>query len=209
MDKATRPQWSNPAIRAVNRCRLYLRVIYLSDLTHGHGRMIISTGFFGVKRFSSSLLWPNQGKPSEKDWRIWRQFLRKEFLRQDNTLTLLQPLGAWLIQEARHHRQWDKHRHPNRVCIKRPDGWKLFKFRHQGRYLGTVELTSNLCQPPDFCPVTFDPDTLQECFYRCCNYTLALPQEPGLSLSINPPVLTTVLRNPVDSSCWNWNAQLQ
>ncbi len=132
MDHAILPTWSPSDARAINRCRLFLCVIYLSDITHGDGRTLMRPTFWGVKPLSSSLLWPNQGKPSEYDWRKWRSFLRQEFLQQDGSMNLRQPLGPWHPSLGRHHRQWQKHCHQHGVCIQRSTGWRLFHFRRQG-----------------------------------------------------------------------------
>ncbi len=132
MDCAIPPHWSVSNVRAINRCRLYLRVLFLSDIAHGDGKHMISNGFNGIKPFDSSLIWPQQGKPSENNWRTWKRFLRREFLQPNGSYQLQTPLGTWIDHEDRHHRLWRKHRHIDGVSILRWDGWRLFRFIAQG-----------------------------------------------------------------------------
>ena len=38
MDRAVPPQWARLETRAINRCRLYLQVLFISNITHGDGK---------------------------------------------------------------------------------------------------------------------------------------------------------------------------
>ena len=199
MDHATPPAWKISEVKAINRCHLYLRVLYVSDITHGDGKTLISNGFHGLKPFNSLLQWPNQGRLSEHDWRIWQRFIRREFLRQDGSLHLRSQLGHWFEQETLHHRLWRKHLHGQGVCILRHEGWHLYKLITHGRHSGTVETTSTPCAPPSFCPVTFNPDTLTRCYFWPSTTTIP-GDAPGQLLGLRPQVVHTALSHPVEAS---------
>jgi hypothetical protein len=64
-------------MKALNRCRLYLNILTISDITTAEGRTIDHNIKKGQKLADreSTLLWPTQGKPSPKDWQEWKQHL--------------------------------------------------------------------------------------------------------------------------------------
>jgi hypothetical protein len=86
-------QGNNKDMEILNRCRLFLQVITLSDITNAEGDRIIKEAKKGWPIVSrpSSLLWPNQGPPSQADWKIWRHYL--SLLEENGKLPC--PLGAW------------------------------------------------------------------------------------------------------------------
>jgi hypothetical protein len=61
----------------LNRCRLFLQVITLSDITNAAGDRLIIEAKTGLLLSSrpSSLLWPNQGPPSQANWKVWKHYL--------------------------------------------------------------------------------------------------------------------------------------
>ena len=95
----------NPSqLQLLNRCRLYCRVISLSDVTDGRGKHLIlpsmtkpvqSTNLYNYK-------WPTQGIPPQRDWDFWIQALRSCFTYTGNAL--VKPLGLWLPQTQ--FKQW-------------------------------------------------------------------------------------------------------
>ncbi len=85
----------------LNRCRLFLQVITLSDITNAAGDRLIIEAKTGLLLSSrpSSLLWPNQGPPSQADWKVWMHYLS---LLEVNG-KLLSPLGEWISST---HQKW-------------------------------------------------------------------------------------------------------
>lgn len=104
----------------LNRCRLYLQVITLSDITDAGGRTIPTMYMNGL--FSSTRLsfynWPNQGRPPETDWVKWRKYLRQSFL-HPRTNRLRQPLGRWTRKP---HQHWTWQYSPLMDCVYKQDG---------------------------------------------------------------------------------------
>ena len=84
-------------LRRLNLCRIYLQVVFLSDIATGDGKAITEIAWKGNKDSTrrSQYNWPNQGKPSVADWNLWREALGKTFTSRGKTLR--QPLGNWLI----------------------------------------------------------------------------------------------------------------
>lgn len=57
-------------IDSINRCRIYLQVITISDITSADGTYILPEVKLRKRPFGrkSTLEWPNQGQPSSLDW---------------------------------------------------------------------------------------------------------------------------------------------
>ncbi len=77
----------------LNRCRLYLQVLTMSDITSADGRYILP----GIKEGhrhndrKSTLNWPQQARPPVRDWKVWSRALG--FFETRGQLTT--PLGEW------------------------------------------------------------------------------------------------------------------
>jgi hypothetical protein len=78
----------------INKCWLYLRAFFLSDITDGSGKYILQEAWQGnplnLHRVES---WPNQGEPSPTMWQTWRSHLAKKILSRGRRLC--HPLGHW------------------------------------------------------------------------------------------------------------------
>jgi hypothetical protein len=83
-------------LSALNRCRIYLQAYFLSDICTGDGLTLLEDAWKG-KRFKvpfKTNAWPNQQKPSPKDWTLWQTFIKRAFLGRGYRLK--SPLGSWL-----------------------------------------------------------------------------------------------------------------
>lgn len=78
---------SSTTIQTLNKCRKYLRIVILADITNGSGTHIIDSVFEGRR--------PDIPKPSTRDWSIRNQFMRATFTTGSNTRTLRKKLGKW------------------------------------------------------------------------------------------------------------------
>ena len=87
----TKGEW-----QAMNRCRLYLNILSIADITTGDGKKIDINFWFGKKDAyrSRDIIWPHQGNPSKKDWVTWRRTLRICLCRDDRR-HLTNTLGSW------------------------------------------------------------------------------------------------------------------
>ena len=80
-------------MEAINRCRIYLSVIFVSDITEYNGLNVISE-VVNVKRFRrSNLQWSRQVRPALGDRRVWGKYIGRLCF---NTNELITSLGKWI-----------------------------------------------------------------------------------------------------------------
>ena len=110
MEVITKGEWSS-----ANRCRLFLQVLTVADISTGDGTAIDKNYLQGMQQTGRSRVadWPTQGQPSAQDWTAWRRVLRL-VLGSGNQYTLTTKLGAWLEPYASKALPnwpwfWDKH----------------------------------------------------------------------------------------------------
>jgi len=79
----------------LNRCRMYLQVVFISEICNGTGTQIAQHYWEGQKTTSiSPYNWPRTHIPTQAKWNVWRQRLTSGLsLGQSQTLAL--PLGQW------------------------------------------------------------------------------------------------------------------
>ena len=69
MKVITKGEWSS-----ANRCRLFLQVLTVADISTGYGTAIDTNYLKGVQQTERPRVadWPTQGQPSKQDWTAWR-----------------------------------------------------------------------------------------------------------------------------------------
>ena len=132
MEEFTKGSHTAPIIAILNRCRLYLQVITVSDITSADGSYIlpeVKEGYRPRDR-ESTLHWLAQARPPNSDWKLWMQALTS--LETRGRLT--KPLGDWTKAS---HQQWFSHIDQNLIYYEhsphRP--WQHFPpiMRHTSR----------------------------------------------------------------------------
>ena len=105
-------------LKQLNLCRLYLRVITLSDICECNGLTITRQCWEGIRPINTTQLWPNQAKPPSSHWTTWRKFLARCYLNDDDItrkkrqeLQLAYPMGQWTT-DHRPHRQHEYYINP-------------------------------------------------------------------------------------------------
>ena len=78
---------------ALNRCSIYLQVIFVSDVTDSDGQKIVDEAMSVIHFRKSSLCWARQVRPSPGDRKIWRHYLQRLTF---NTNELITTLGTWV-----------------------------------------------------------------------------------------------------------------
>jgi hypothetical protein len=78
MDYFLASNMSQSHLQSINRCRLYLQLLNLSDMVSADGCCIIPHVLQGHKLTDrkSTLAWPNQQRPPKADWTIWSRALQ-------------------------------------------------------------------------------------------------------------------------------------
>ena len=80
---------------AIQRCRLYLQVTTLADVSDITGTRIDKRVWVGKQHRSSKLLWPRQGVLPQTVWNIWRKFLGRFTMDGTRVLKSEYKLGKW------------------------------------------------------------------------------------------------------------------
>jgi hypothetical protein len=101
MDLFVSQKYDRKRLMALNRCRVFLRVLFLSDICSADGTTILHAFRKGERLTDriSNLDWPFQPRPPRLDWLHWERSLAS----LEECGKLLQPLGPWV---ACSHQQW-------------------------------------------------------------------------------------------------------
>ena len=89
--------YNSDQLKVLNSCRLFARVISVSDVADGSGRKIHLHNRDKPEIWStnSPFKWPVQGIPPPKDWKFWLQALKHCLTNARESLTA--PLGEWTV----------------------------------------------------------------------------------------------------------------
>jgi hypothetical protein len=84
----------------IHRCRLFLQVEVLSDISDAAGEQILPEwlGPDSVKPSKSTKNWPKQNNPGKEAWKIWKNFIARSFLNEAGKLR--KALGNWTRQNT-------------------------------------------------------------------------------------------------------------
>jgi hypothetical protein len=130
--------FSTNELAHINRCRMYLQVTTLADITNGNGTMIRQ----GVQKGQMTshnqpyYKWPRQTRPGMASWRLWRKALKKCFMREIRLH--LKPdmhLGSWTDGEQEGW-TWFLLQRTQKLFQRRENRWRVYKRRGRGR-MGT------------------------------------------------------------------------
>jgi hypothetical protein len=95
MDTSTLVTMTRKEQILINRCRLFLQVECLSDISDAEGKKILDEWYSPDTTKSSRSLkqWPLQGNPGQEAWKLWKKFLHSSFTSTNNSLKT--SLGCW------------------------------------------------------------------------------------------------------------------
>lgn len=131
----TRGTCTPTQLQQLNRCRLYLKVTNLSDITNGYGTWFTKSALEGTidSTRPTHYHWPIQTRPNIATWRLWRRILKSTF---PNLLHRFQtPLGSWRDGE-RDKWIWFYHLRSQQVFRKFGIVWKVYRRVSQRGRLG-------------------------------------------------------------------------
>jgi len=132
MEKFQEMGFSKRQLQKLNRCRLYIQVETLSDITDGTGDQISTLCYNGQKNSfkSSDHDWPTQTNPNSDHWRLWRKALRESFPRrsEERLGRLEEPLGPW-IDGNQDKWRWFYHERTSKLYCRTfsNPAWKMYK----------------------------------------------------------------------------------
>jgi hypothetical protein len=134
MDQAYLQTLSRKEQILINRCRLFLQVECISEITDATGTYIQEQWYGKTTRKQSRSIkkWPLQADPGREAWAIWAKFLQRAY----NTTSgkLKKPLGAWIHENQ--HRIYDSYWEDSsqRMFLKKDDGlWHQYNLHHEDR----------------------------------------------------------------------------
>jgi len=98
--------YRNDELILLNKCRMYLQVLTVSDVVDGDGTHLcpITTTGKLYKGRHSKFKWPKVTKPTIRAWYEWRTALRKTLCTNESNDTLKEPLGLWTCEK---YHDWD------------------------------------------------------------------------------------------------------
>jgi hypothetical protein len=116
-----------------NKCRLYLNVISLADLSSGDGMYLrdnILNGIFDRGTSRNSIKWPARQRPPSSSWTVWNACLLQLFC-TGTTGRLVTRLGEWYQQDVCN--QWEWHIHLDSSTLLQTYDGTIRLFKKQGR----------------------------------------------------------------------------
>jgi hypothetical protein len=105
MDSGKFERWQ---MRDINRCRLYLKAVTISDIASACGKKMNSCRWKKNQEVpveNSPYVWPLQAYPGARSWRTWRLAIRSCLTGKSKDKSLLIPLGEW-TSKPRQHFEW-------------------------------------------------------------------------------------------------------
>jgi hypothetical protein len=81
-------------MKDINRCRMYLQVLYLSEVTDISGQHIEAWVIEGKRDgiMSSKWEWPIQQRPPMAAWKVWNKAIEEAFTEEED---ITHQLGEW------------------------------------------------------------------------------------------------------------------
>jgi len=97
-------------LRTLNECRMYLRVITISDVVDGDGTHLCPMAIEGQRDEgkTSKFKWPSTKKTNISAWYVWKDALKQTLCISSTHTKLLTTLGVWA--NTAHH-EWHWHHH--------------------------------------------------------------------------------------------------
>ena len=176
-------------LQRINRCRLYLQVSVLSEISTGDGTQLQKEAWKGQLPLNnySLLLWPRQPRPSAPAWRTWRRFLTQalrpgHYTCYSTHLPLKQPLGDW-FSDFQRDRHWQWFYSPRSTTFLRYD--RMAK-SYQGHPAHTNQHRITADIDPAFCRYDL-PDDAVPCDPRIRDDVVSISARTAFTPPSTPP----------------------
>ena len=85
----------------LNKCRMYLNIITVADITNPYGTHIVNKPLHGTKHKLSHLQWPRSPSPTPNDWKIWKSSIQRFLMLHASNVQY--PLGP---RNSHYHHQF-------------------------------------------------------------------------------------------------------
>ena len=193
MDIALGAQFSKPALRGINLCRMFFNATTISDITNASGTMLAPGIQYGTLHlYQSKPIGPKvkQPSPDPRSWSHWRKLLRL-FSSLDGTLYANSCLGHWTVSGPTLRRQWPYYFSRSKNLLYRPTQSHfnahqrvrhgIYSFQHLETHdaLPTDALPVDCSNRRDgYCPRNIPSAPEDTIIFETCwdDYVLALPE---------------------------------
>ena len=164
MDQALNMNLKITTIQKINRCRIYLKVTTISDITNANGSHI-TLGAYNCNENSiinNSGEWPVQMKPGPKHIRIWKRFLNELCI--GNNLKLEFKLYSWITSKIHINQNHQTFVNNNRTTayIKIKESWHKAALQHK----------RNRCKLINIQQISTEEINIQEYIPCDCTYNI-------------------------------------
>ena len=192
----------------LNRCRMYLNVCSLAEITTADGQYITLDAWNGQRASvaTNKYTWPNQGRPSNDSWRLFREALTTAFGVHPITRKLAQPLNHWnlLLPSQFYYCEPEQ-----RVYSKHQQLWRVhlpssLRATHSARREFNLQHASTAPRlPPEAARISVH---LTPAKIRITGIAPQFHQESFTSPSPPPPnqSFTAFLKSQPESATWAW-----
>ena len=142
-EAASKEEFSNNDLEHINRCRIFLQVTTLSDITNGNGMLLRQGVMNGDMRVLHQpyYKWPRQSRPGIPSWRLWRKAMKTCFLHGVRLhLKRGKQLGPWNDGDQDDW-NWFFSRRPQKIYERHLNRWKVYRRSGRGRIGGNSPFT--------------------------------------------------------------------
>jgi hypothetical protein len=128
MDMAIEYSSNTSILQSINKIRMALNIVWLSDMASADGCHIDKKWLFPSTHHTTrnGFLWPQAHHTTKKDWSVWRQWAKSLGRNQEQVLE--HPLGPWQCTQSGWMSEWDSFTTVNNelLYIRDPSvaGWK-------------------------------------------------------------------------------------
>jgi ribonuclease HI/enamine deaminase RidA (YjgF/YER057c/UK114 family) len=218
MDSSTLKNCTYKERMLIHRCRIFLQVEVLSDISDATGESILSAWLEPTSKKPSHSLkqWPKQNDPGEEAWKIWRKFITESFSSHNGKLRVA--LGKWI--RINHTRVYNSYCNADATILytQGQDGiWRTHARQCEGRRCLVFQKDSDELDklPPQITPIDITLQTedsivtggrsfleLKELKNNLCRNLkeyidmTAAARSEKITLLVEESVLANILRNP-------------
>ena len=129
--------FSEKELHHINRCRLHIRAMTVTDIFDGYGNRYDKNSFNCIRNVSetSPYVWPKQPRPGPLSRRLWKKAIKTCFPRNEDNMTIYS-LGRWMCDPKIDKWTWFFYPGQNYLYKRSMRGWEIFVRRARAGNLG-------------------------------------------------------------------------
>jgi hypothetical protein len=132
MEVFTKKNFTAKEMKDINRCRMYLQVLYLSDVIDiaGHHKepCVIKGKRDGMR--SSKWEWPIQQQPPTAAWKVWNMEIKEAFTEEED---ITHQLGEWYDKGGHQQTEWHLNAREGTLYQCKDGEWARHEAKQRGR----------------------------------------------------------------------------